>query len=80
MVGAIEPGDSRLALSQRVRYYSEGHNRTRGDLMQLAATLNNPLKRSPGAYARAFLLSPLSGADYFETRFRLRLPDSATQQ
>jgi len=29
--------------------------------MQLAATLNNPLKRSPGAYARAFLLYSLSG-------------------
>ena len=31
--------------------------RFRGDLKQLAATLNNPLKRSPGAYARAFLVS-----------------------
>jgi hypothetical protein len=35
----------------------EDYNRTRGDLRQLAATLNNPLKRSPGAYARAFLFS-----------------------
>jgi hypothetical protein len=38
-------------------YYSEGHNRIRGDLKQLAATLNKSLKRSPGAYARAFLFS-----------------------
>jgi len=37
----------------------KGINKTRGDLQQLAATLNNPLKRWPGAYARAFLL-PLS--------------------
>src|ERR1051326_3878382 len=29
----------------------------RGDLRQLAATLNNPLKRSPGAYTRAFFVS-----------------------
>jgi hypothetical protein len=37
----------------------KGVNRNRGDLKQLAATLNNPLKRWPSAYARAFLL-PLS--------------------
>jgi translation initiation factor 1 (eIF-1/SUI1) len=37
----------------------KGINGNRGDLKQLAATLNNPLKRWPGAYARAFLL-PLS--------------------
>jgi hypothetical protein len=30
----------------------------RGDLKQLAATLNKSLKRSPGAYARAFLFWP----------------------
>jgi hypothetical protein len=38
-----------------IRYYSEGAQLNRGDLKQLAATLNNSLKRSPGAYARAFL-------------------------
>jgi hypothetical protein len=50
-----------LAANSPTHYYSEGDNRTRGDLRQLAATLNNPLKRSPGAYARAFLLSPAKG-------------------
>src|SRR5881394_1092660 len=44
-----------LARGSTPHYYSEGYNRTRGDLRQLAATLNKPLKRSPGAYARAFL-------------------------
>src|SRR5205814_4934281 len=44
-----------LARGSTPHYYSEGYNRTRGDLRQLAATLNKPPKRSPGAYARAFL-------------------------
>jgi hypothetical protein len=37
----------------------EGTTETRGDLKQLAATLNKPLKRSPGAYAWAFLFCSL---------------------
>ena len=48
-----------LAALWACNYYREGYQQIRGDLQQLAATLNNPLKRWPGAYARAFLL-PLS--------------------
>jgi hypothetical protein len=37
----------------------EGTTESRGDLKQLAATLNKSLKRSPGAYAWAFLFCSL---------------------
>jgi hypothetical protein len=52
----------------------KGTTETRGDLKQLAATLNNPLKRSPGAYAWAFFLSlRRAGALCRETQLMSRL-------